>query len=226
MELVEPQAWWMDKIKSSKVLGKLEVCGRVCYKSEDRMTKDSHKKFVKAIVRREHLSVTEHESFTARFVCSRGCSHELVRHRLASFSQESTRYCDYGKKGIALIYPYWLRKEMLDDILKAVEEKQDPNLFNVLDKNNEFIFIKHMYEMEKVYNLLRELGRKPEEARAVLPIQLKTEVIVSANIREWLHIFKMRDAHDAHPEIRMLVHKLKEEFQAEMPELFKEEKIV
>lgn len=211
MIFIEPEARWETKIDRNHILKKIEKYGRVCYKSEDKITADSAERFIKAIVSRGHLSVVEHISLSSRWICSRGCSHELVRHRLASFSQESTRYCNYQKKGLQIIYPYFLDREKLDKI------KQE----DIVDMcNREFGFIRLMYHMENEYNHMLSMGLKPEDCRSVLPNQIKTELYITANLREWLHIFKMRCASDAHPEIKALVTQLRDKLQEQMPELF------
>lgn len=87
----------MDNLNGAEILKKIEQCGRVCYKSEDKIQADSAERFIAAILKRGHESVVEHVSFTVKFIVDRGVSHELVRHRIASFSQESTRYCNYSK---------------------------------------------------------------------------------------------------------------------------------
>lgn len=213
MIFIEPSATWETKIDRQHILKKIEKYGRVCYKSEDRMTDDSAEKFIKAIVSRGHLSVIEHISLSSKWICSRGCSHELVRHRLSSFSQESTRYCNYQKKGLQIIYPYFLRKEALDKCLKNGDVLEDLC-------NRENPFYRLMLHIESQYHQMLMTGLKPEDCRSILPSQTKTELYLTTNLREWLHIFKMRCASDAHPEIKALATQLRDELKEQVPELF------
>lgn len=185
------------------ILQFLEVCGRVCYKSEEKITNNSAEKFCSMIKERQHESVIEHMSITVRFIANRGFTHELVRHRLASYSQESTRYCNYGKKGVKFIIPPWLD-------LKEGEY----NKFSYPENN---YWLNAMLTAEIYYNILLKKGWKPQQARGVLPIDLKTEIIVTANIREWNHIFKLRCSSAAHPQMQELMKPLKSEFQKRTP---------
>ena len=191
----------LDALRES-ILRQIELCGRVCYKSEGRITDSSYIPFVKAIVARGHESVLEHASATVRFVCDRGVSHEIVRHRLASYSQESTRYCNYGKDDfgceITVIEP-----EFLTD-----------------DTTGYAIWEQAMADAELAYFSLLEWGCTPEEARAVLPNALKTELIMTANMREWRHFFRLRCAPAAHPQMRSLAIPLYRKFADALPELF------
>jgi len=180
----------------------IEVAGRTCYKSEDKITEDSANAFIEKIKNFKHESVLEHGSITVRFVVDRGVSHELVRHRLASFSQESTRYCNYGKdkfgNEITVIEPcFW-------------EKGTEPySQWRMSCK----------FAEERYFNLL-ELGQTPQQARSVLPNSLKTEIVMSANPREWRHVFKVRCHRDAHPQMVEVMRPLLAQFQAKWPVLF------
>lgn len=202
--LVKPQFIFLDEethgpIDGEKILKKLERCGRVCYKSEEKITPDSARRFIKSIIKSGHESVIEHVNITVIIVCDRGVSHEIVRHRLASYSQESTRYCDYAKKGtIAVIEPFFFEKG---------SEKWK-------------IWEKAMLESEKAYNELRALGAMPQEARSVLPNSLKTEIAITYNLREWRHFFKLRCPSSAHPQMREITIPLLREFQKRIPIVF------
>lgn len=181
----------------------IERAGRVCYKSEDRITGDSAAKLIARLAESKHESVLEHGSITVLFVCDRGVSHELVRHRIASFSQESTRYCNYGKdkfgNEITLIQPLL---------------GPDPSL------EREQAWLDACRAAESAYFELLDMGASPQEARSVLPNSLKTEVIMTANPREWRHVFKLRCAETAHPQMRELMIPLREKFQQFWPALF------
>ena len=170
----------------------IEEAGRTCYKSDGKCKTcltgtcpeclGRAERFIRSIIRRGHESVLEHASATFRIVCDRGVTHELVRHRIASYSQESTRYCDYSK-GVQFIMP----DEFEDDII-------------LRDKYLEFCAVSEGY-----YKWFRERGLKPQVARHVLPIGVKTEIVMTSNFREWRHILRLRTAADAHPHIRQVM---------------------
>ena len=184
----------------------IEYAGRLCYKSEDKTTDDSYKAFIARLMESKHESVLEHGSISVHFVCDRGVSHELVRHRIASFSQESTRYCNYSKdkfdKEITVVAPGFLEEHSLSyEYWRQACEKA-----------------------ENAYFCLLECGCSPQEARSVLPNSLKTELVVTANPREWLHIFQLRTAKEAHPQIREIMIPLQASFAAVWPSIFGVEK--
>lgn len=180
----------------------IELGGRVCYKSEDKITDGSASEFIERIKNFKHESVLEHGSITVRFVVDRGVSHELVRHRLASFSQESTRYCNYskGKHGseITVIEPcFWV------------------------DNDKAYITWEWMCgQAEQIYFELLHHGATPQEARSVLPNSLKTEIVMTANPREWRHIFQVRCHRDAHPQMREVMVPLLAKFKVKWSALF------
>jgi len=177
----------------------LERVGRLAWKSEEKATADSAPRFVQMLMDKGHESVLEHLSVSVRFIVDRGISHEIVRHRIASFTQESTRYCDYAKAGsVEFIFPpFWD-----DDSLKYGD------------------WLHAMAIVEQAYNSLREAGATPQEARSVLPNSLKTELVMTANLREWRHFFKLRTAKAAHPQMREVTIPLLTEFQRRFPVVF------
>jgi thymidylate synthase (FAD) len=200
MKIVSPSAEILAL--TDEPLKLLELAGRTCYKSEDLITKESALVFVDKICRLEHESVLEHASMTARFVCDRGVSHELVRHRLCSFSQESTRYCNYSKdkfgNEITVVRPpFWPATSAL---YRLWEEA--------------------CLRSEEAYFALLASGASPQEARAVLPNSLKTEIVVTANLREWRHIFKLRCSPKAHPQMREIMQPFRERVRDRVPLLF------
>lgn len=215
------------------ILRKIELCGRTCYKSEDRITEDSAKKFVAGIIRSGHHSVIEHVNITVRFVCDRGISHEIVRHRLASYSQESTRYCRYtgdkfGKQ-ITVILPQGFDERLYDTGWTPLnfppdnsEATQYLELWKTLP-DVEKIWLASCQASEIYYAFLIECGAKPEIARSVLPNSLKTEVVMTCNLREWKHVFRMRCQKAAHPQIRELMLPLLKELHEKIPVVFDEE---
>jgi thymidylate synthase (FAD) len=210
MELIE-QSWeWIKKPEGALEL--IELAGRTCYKSEDKITPGSSVNFLRRIKTSGHHSVIEHAVASVRFIIDRGVTHELVRHRLCSFSQESTRYCNYGGDHIKFIRPVWL------DIPCKVYKRHEFQLFEFATV--EYIFIDSILVAEEAYKYLLELGQRLEQARQVLPNSLKTEIVVTANLREWMHIFNLRCSPAAHPQIRELMISCREGFRKEVPILF------
>jgi thymidylate synthase (FAD) len=199
MEIIKPYFVIEDEIDGEQILKNLERYGRTCYKSEDKITPDSARKFVAAILKSGHESVIEHEKVTVRVICDRGVSHEIVRHRIASYSQESTRYCNYQSRGIQVIKPFF---------------------FVTGDDNKYKIWLNTMYACEEAYNALIQAGASPQEARSVLPNSLKTEIVITYNLREWRHFFKLRCAKKAHPQMREITIPLLREFQRWIPVIF------
>ncbi|MGB9598606.1 MAG: FAD-dependent thymidylate synthase [Minisyncoccales bacterium] len=198
MKISKPYFIIEEEIDGEKILKNLERYGRVCYKSEEKITPESSKTFIRNILKAGHESVIEHEKITVRVICDRGLSHEIVRHRIASYSQESTRYCNYKNKGIVFIEPFFF--------------KQDQKKYQT--------WLEAMEGCERAYNRLIELGAKPEEARSVLPNSLKTEIIITYNLREWRHFFKLRLSKNAHQQMREIFLPLLEEFKKRIPVIF------
>lgn len=184
MKIINADVEFITPIDGAAILKRLEQCGRVCYKSEAKITDTSAPAFVAGIIKRGHEAVLEHCSFTVKFICDRGVSHEIVRHRVASYCQESTRYCNYSKEGfgseITVIKPCFLHPYT--------------DGFNLWEEGCLFA--------EQTYFNLLECGCSPQEARSVLPNSLKTEVVMTANIREWRHFLKLRCSPAAHPQMR------------------------
>lgn len=213
----------------------IELAGRTCYKSEgkgsctdlpedtaeDCLTANacgphcpshSSNKFIKMLLKRGHESVLEHSMLSVRFTTNRGVSHEIVRHRLAAFSQESTRYVSYGGKGCCFIRPLWLGTAVMGAWKGPLFEEEADRLMALGGSWADWLWLSHMDDCEQTYNiLLHEQGWRPEQAREVLPNSTKTEIVVTANAREWRHIFKLRTAPAAHPEMRRSMVPLLEE---------------
>lgn len=200
MKVIKPYYDILTKINGFDILRQIEKCGRVCYKSNDKINEISCYDFVRNIIKRGHESVLEHFSFSVKFVCDRGVSHEIVRHRLASYSQESTRYCNYSL-------------DKFGNEITVVE----PYFFN---ENEKFVWYNSCLQSERSYFELLQLGCTPQEARSVLPTSLKTELIMTANLREWRHFLKLRTAKNAHPQIRELAIPLLKDLQERIPVLF------
>lgn len=185
MQVVKPSAELIAITPGAEKV--IELAGRICYKSEDKITDISASKFIEMIISRGHESVLEHASASIKFVCDRGVTHELVRHRTGvGYSQESTRYCSYNKekfgKQISVIQPSY---DMSDEAKAA--------------------WYHSCIVSEQMYFLMLDSGCTPQLARSVLPTCLKTEIIVSANMREWRHIIRLRTSPAAHPQIKEIM---------------------
>ncbi|MCL2049100.1 MAG: FAD-dependent thymidylate synthase [Defluviitaleaceae bacterium] len=202
MKVIAPSYTVIDKLDSVQLLKKMEAAGRVCWKSEGNATDESYATFLTKILSRGHESVVEHVNISVRFICDRGITHNIVRHRIASYSMESTRYCNYShnKFGneVTFIRPYYWNT--------------DSELYELWEK--------HMIIAEKTYLEMIELGATPEEARSVLPHSLKSEIVVTMNLRQWRNFFKQRAAKTAHPQIRELALPLLVEFREMLPIIF------
>lgn len=216
MKVIEPSYEIMSEISEGgiKELQLIEKIGRVCYKSEDKITEDgeSAKKFVKMLIDKHHEAMIEHSLLSVKFTVDRGISHELVRHRIASFAQESTRYCNYSQdkfgNELTFIKPcFW-------------EEGSDNYGFAGFDDEKFGAWYKAMEETEKRYLELLSLGATPQEARSVLPNSLKTEITITANYREWRNIFKLRTANGAHPQMREIMRPLLDDLKTKLPIIF------
>ena len=208
MKIIDAGYEFITPIDGGIILKRIEQAGRVCYKSEDNITDESAVKFAQNIIKRGHEAVLEHCSFTVKFIVDRGVSHEIVRHRVASYCQESTRYCNYSKdkfgNEITVIRPCFWREDE--------DENKEHVKFAVWKRS--------MAEAESAYFELLKMGATPQEARAILPNSLKTEVVMTANIREWRHFFKLRTSSSAHPQMREVAIPLLKECQEKIPVLF------
>ena len=212
----------------------IERAGRTCYKSEDKIgcadetvrkngqcfspegccgcPSHSSARFVRMLIKRGHEAMLEHGGATVRFVTNRGVTHELVRHRVASFGQESTRYVNYGGKELEFINPVWC-------VVSEEESKENPFAEQKLIPS----FVGACADAERRYNELIAAGWRPEQAREVLPNSLKTEIVVTANYREWRHILKLRaigTTGKPHPQMQALMLPLLNEFKTKMPAMF------
>lgn len=211
MKIINASAHIEDKINGQEILKKIEKIGRVCYKSEGNITEESAEKFVSNIIKRGHESVLEHVSIPVRVICDRGVSHEIVRHRVASYSQESTRYCNYSndKFGNELTF---IRPEWFEETAEELKEGSEIP--------SEKLWLNAMYDAEKYYFWLLDNGWKPQQARSVLPNSIKTELVMTMNLREWRHFFKLRTAEAAHPQMREITIPLLQEFKEKIPVIF------
>ena len=194
----------------------IEKIGRVCYKSEGNITEDgeSAKKFVKMLINRGHEAMIEHSSLSVKFVVDRGISHELVRHRIASFAQESTRYVNYSldKFGNEINVIDIRNGIILDNKMKNMDAKTIELIINE--------WLLAMEDAEKHYMKMIELGATPQIARSVLPNSTKTEITITANYREWRNFFKLRVPNTAHPQMREVTIPLLNELKSMLPIIF------
>ena len=200
MRIVEP---WIkvEKIDGKKIMKRLERACRTCYRSEGKITDDSYKKLLTNCITRGHESVLEHEKVTVRIYNDVGSYKDLTRHRFASFSVESTRYCSYNKdkygNEIAVVNPVYIEdKEVFETWKKAIED------------------------MEKAYMKMKELGASTDMCREILPHSTAAEYTMTANIREWKHILELRTTNHVHPAIRQVLIPLLLLFKEQMPEIF------
>lgn len=207
MRVIEPYVIIESNITQDEAMSLIERAGRVCYKSENIISDGSAERFIKGIMKRGHESVIEHVAITVRVICDRGVTHEIVRHRIASYSQESTRYCNYTSdkfsNEITVIKPLFWEEE-----------------------SEEFkIWKQGMEDCEKAYFALVKAGATPQEARSVLPNSLKTEIFMTMNFREWRHFFTLRCSSAAHPQMRQVANMILEQFKERYP-LFVEDLVI
>ena len=232
MKIVEPKYEILTDISEGgiKELQQIERVARVCYKSEDKITPDapeylginsalkftpdgeSAKKLVGFLVKQGHEAMLEHSQLSVLFTCDRGVANELVRHRIASFAQESTRYCNYSKEKfggeLSFIRPYYIDVTDTDEKRESAEYTPGSTWLDSCES------------AEILYKDMIALGMRPEQARCVLPLCLKTEIVVTANYREWRNIFKLRTPVAAHPQMRELMCPLLMELQKKIPVVF------
>lgn len=214
MKIINANYEILTPLNENEILKHIEACGRICYKSEDRITSDSAKNFISMILKRGHESVIEHFSFSVKFINDRGISHEEIRHRLASFSQSSTRYCNYSK-------------DKFDNCITYIELENAIKLCPATSKLPEFVQLEILDEWidacedaERHYLKMINLGASPQIARSVLNNSTKTEIVITANLREWRLILKQRTSKAAHPAMREVMIPLLIELKEKIPIIF------
>lgn len=199
MKIVQQSHEWITPLNRDITLKRIEQIARTCYKSEGAIKPGSAEKMVAMLCKNHHYAMIEHISLTCKFVTDRGVANEIVRHRIGSYAQESTRYCNYSK------------------------DKFD-NQITVIDHGYTGATRSHWldlcHESEVYYQLMIESGATPEQARDVLPLCLKTEIVCTWNLREWHEVLRLRTAKDAHPAIRELMIPVLRELQEVYPEIF------
>ena len=207
MKIIDPSYEILTKISENGLeeLKHLERVGRICYKSEDKITEDgeSAKAFVKMLIDKGHEAMIEHGCISVKFICDRGVSHEIVRHRLASFAQESTRYVNYmnekkSPNGVIFIRPLFYE-----------EDNQRYKEWKTGCEDAEFWYFQAL-----------KRGATPQQARSVLNNSVKTELVMTADYREWRHFLKLRTDIAAHPQMRQLTIPLLKELQKKLPIIF------
>lgn len=197
MKAIKQSFEFIDNLDGAEVLRKIERCGRICYKSEGKISGTSSEKFVKMLISRGHESVLEHVSVTVKLITSRAIANEIVRHRLASYSQESTRYCNYKDKDIEFVVPHFLTSGT------GAYREWELSCIRAEDDYNTMV-VKY----------------PPEIARDVLPLCTKTEIIITADLREWRHILRLRTSSSAHPSMQELMLPLLADFKQIIPIVF------
>lgn len=232
MKIVQAKAEILDKGDPKEIIHRLNVAGRTCYKSEAK-DEEAEKQFVRNLVARGHEAMLEHASMTVRFTVDRGVSHEIVRHRVASFAQESTRYCNYSQdkfgKEITFIEPCFFKdisQKDKDFIVECLLLDNWPDLLEggLNDRQWQYeSWARACLESESAYFSMLNKNATPQEARSVLPNSLKTEVIMTANLREWRHFFKLRAAGETgkpHPQMLEVAVPLLKECREWLPDVF------
>jgi len=215
----------------------IELAGRTCYKSE--MNRKTQFAFLQRLVASGHESVIEHANVSFLIITNRGVSHEFVRHRIASYSQESTRYCNYSKdkfsNSLTFILPQYIEDELkfVTNDLSEYEDYANEDLIGlatsyVASENKVassaalkyLSWVNSMINVEEEYLTLIEETVIPEWARGILPNDLKTEFVVTMNLREWKHFIQLRAAKEAHPQIREIAKMINKELEKYYPEIF------
>ena len=217
MQIIE-QSWeWSREPDGLQMLRDIELAGRTCYKSEDKITEESAKDFVGRMIQSGHHAMIEFAvPPPVKVITDRGVTHEIVRHRLFAFAQESTRYCNYWKNKfgneITVILPVWFLSEHNDDW----------NGVTGTPRKQEYLrWKKACVEAQAAYmQLIKNFKASPQEARSVLPNSLKAEINISGNVREWRHFFKLRCSNAAHPQMRELARDMLKGFQRDIPVIF------
>jgi|WetSurMetagenome_2_1015567.scaffolds.fasta_scaffold01488_23 thymidylate synthase (FAD) len=218
MKFIEQSAEIITTNGGDKPLELIELCARTCYQSQDKITEGSAEKMVNMLVKNGHMAMIEHLVITMRLITSRGLTHELVRHRMASYAQQSTRYCD--SKDMHIIIPSWLRGNDVNSLYNnyiKIKMPPSPDVYLCNRVESYFTVLSHI---EKGYNYMLEQGSTKQEARGIFPNDLATEIIVTTNAREWLHILSLRDNKAAHPDMQYLASIVRKQLTNYCPILF------
>ena len=216
MRILKPQHVIIgkDQIEGHRILKHIEKIARTCYKSEDLINDESAEKMIKKLIKMNHLAMIEHASVSVLFTCDRGVTHEIVRHRVASYAQESTRYVNYSKDKFGNEIGYI---DIAGGIALDTKMKDLP-----VETIDAIISEWHQacIDAEKHYMKMLELGATPQIARSVLNNSTKSDINVTMNLREWRHFFELRCDTPAHPQMRELVIPLLKEMSEVIPIVF------
>lgn len=199
VKIVEPSVEILTPIDGESVLKFIESCGRTCYQSYERITPESAERMIKMLIKNGHESVLEHFNITIKMICNIGDYKDLTRHRHASFSIESTRFIDYSGE------------------LKVI------NPVNITKKDHDVVYYEWlacMRYIEDMYRTMKSHGCKPDQLRMILPHSTAAEVCMTANLREWRHIFKLRTSKAAHPSVQQVMKMTLDKFKEKIPVVF------
>jgi thymidylate synthase (FAD) len=213
MRIVKPQSQILQMPNYSDSLRLVEFAGRTCYKSIAGEKDEDAETFIRGIIKKGHLSVIEHAGASVHFIMDRGITHEIVRHRLCSFSQESTRYCNYSKK------KFDKEITVIESLFHTIQSNDSAEVIRA-KKRRRKSWVKGMEAAESYYFEQLELGASAQEARGLLPVDLKAEIVVTCNFRQWREVFTQRISKFAHPKMRQLMCPLLEEFKDMQPVFF------
>lgn len=216
MKIIDPIIE-VEKYDGIQIMKNIERACRTCYRSEGKTTEDSYKNLLQNCINRGHQSVLEHEKISVRMTCDLGVYKDLTRHRIASFSIESTRYCNYSKdkfgNELKFIRPVFYTDTWKDKNYDG-EAMSDEEL-------KSYIWYVTMEDIEDAYNRMSSIdGTVPDELRMMLPHSIAAEVCMTCNIREWLHVLSLRTTNHVHPSIQQLLIPLLLKFKEDMPEIF------
>lgn len=217
MKIIQPEVY-ISQYDGVAIMKNIEKACRTCYRSEGNITDDSYKTLLKNCINRGHESVLEHEKITVKLICDIGVYKDLTRHRIASFSIESTRYCNYGKdkfdNEIRFIQPIYYNDAWqianYDGQAMTEEEQKCYYWYNC------------MLNIEETYLDMAKLGCTPDEMRMILPHSTAAEVVMTANIREWKHILELRCSKAAHPAVQQVMIPILLNFKENMPVIFED----
>lgn len=228
MKLIKPKVEILDRLDERAIVGRIATVARTCYKSEGMRTADKDYALVKRLIDSKHDAMLEFVDVTVKFTTDRAIANELVRHRLASFAQESTRYCNYSKDKfggeLTFIIPSWVDWQIVDGIFvtEASINSEDIKNIDIYGKSIARNFIENLLQTESTYLTLVRNDWTAEQARAVLPLCTKTEINMKANLREWRHFFKLRCSKHAHPDMRVLALDLLKQMHDKLPTIFED----
>ena len=218
MRLIKPKVEILDRIDGDQVIADITTAARTCYKSEDVRTKEKDKALVKRLIESKHEAMLEFADVTVKFTTSIGITREIIRHRVASYANESTRYCDYSKdkfnNEITFIIPSHI------DVPEGNYDYQNGDWVDadIGSDISDWLFV--LNHAQTTYRLLRNKGWKAEQAREILPMCTKSEICMKANLREWRHFFSLRCSKAAHPDIRVLALDLLKQMHEKIPVIF------